>query len=111
MILARAICTERPEDLQLAFARLGLPVSAREYLLEKVPHAQVLLTGLGKTEGRFLRSLAETPELFPAYVAGDQARRPGTALLSGRRDQLQRAREEAAKDPEQRELAVALQAV
>jgi dihydropteroate synthase len=116
MIVARALCQDRSEDLDLAFARLGLPRPAREYLLEKLPHSQVLLTGLTKVEGRFLRALAEASsapgrEEFPAYVAGDQAKRPGTALLSGRRDQLERAREAAAKEPELRALADALQRV
>ena len=113
MIVARSICQDRPEDLDLAFARLGLPRPAREYLFEKIPHAQVLLTGLTRVEGRFLRALSELSsapgrEEFPAYVAGDQAKRPGTALLSGRRDQLERAREAAAKEPELRELEAAL---
>jgi len=113
MIVARSICQDRPEDLDLAFARLGLPRPAREYLFEKLPHAQVLLTGLTRVEGRFLRALAESSsapgrEEFPAYVAGDQAKRPGTALLSGRRDQLERVREAASKEPELRELAAAL---
>jgi len=90
-----------------------LPRPAREYLFEKLPHAQVLLTGLTKVEGRFLRALSESSsapgrEEFPAYVAGDQAKRPGTALLSGRRDQLERVREAAAKEPELGELAIAL---
>src|SRR5436190_21988970 len=109
MIVARALCQDRSEDLDLAFARLGLPRPAREYLLEKLPHAQVLLTGLTKTEGRFLRGLSESAaapghEEFPMYVAGDQAKRPGTALLCGRRDQLERVREAAAHEPELLEL-------
>src|SRR3954469_15786558 len=116
MIVARSLCQDRLEDLDLAFARLGLPRPAREYLFEKIPHAQVLLTGLGKPEGRFLRGLAESNaapgrEEFPLYVAGDQARRPGTALLCGRRDQLERVREAAAREPELGELAIALQRV
>lgn len=113
MIVARSICQDRPEDLDLAFARLGLPRPAREYLFEKLPHAQVLLTGLTKVEGHFLRALSDASsapgrEEFPAYVAGDQAKRPGTALLSGRRDQLERVREAAGKEPELRELEAAL---
>jgi len=114
MIVARALCQDRPEDLDLAFSRLGLPRAAREYLLEKMPHSQVLLTGLTRTEGRFLRGLADAPaapgrEEFPAYVPGDVERRPGTALLCGRRDQLERVRQEAARETELLELADALQ--
>src|SRR3954467_12298196 len=110
MILARALCQDRSEDLDLAFARLGLPRPAREYLLEKIPHEQVLLTGLTKTEGRFLRGLSESSsapgrEEFPPYVAGDRKRRPGPALLPGRRDQRERVRGAASREPDLRELA------
>jgi len=92
--------------VEAALGRLGLPTPAREYLLEKLPHAQVLLTGLGLAEGRFLKhSCGEGPAaaLFPRYLPGDQAQRPGTALLSGARDQLlrlvQAAREADALGP------------
>jgi len=93
MLLARPISLDRAADLEAALGRLGLPTPAREYLLEKLPHAQVLLTGLGLAEGRFLKhSCGEGPTaaLFPRYLPGDQAQRPGTALLSGARDQLLR---------------------
>jgi len=95
MIRARPICSERPDDLTLALRRMGLPRSAREYLLEKLPHAQVLVTGLEKDEGRFLQGLHERSEApgreeFPAWVPGDMRTRPGTGLLSGRRDQFER---------------------
>src|SRR5687768_16457293 len=74
---------------------MSLPRAAGEYLLEKVPHQVVLLTGLGKDEGRFLRhcadaSVAPGREDFPFFTSGDQRHRPGTALLSGRREQFDR---------------------
>jgi dihydropteroate synthase len=94
-ILARALCVERVRDFEWAFARLRLPGPAGEYLLEKAPHVQVLLTGLGLTEGRFLRAAAEAStahgrEELPSFVPGDQRSRPGSALVSGRKDQLDR---------------------
>ncbi|MCP3137579.1 dihydropteroate synthase [Pyxidicoccus xibeiensis] len=95
MLRARPITVDRPEDLVLAFRRMGLPTSAREYLLEKLPHAQLLLTGLTKDTGRFLQSLHERAtapgqEEYPAWVAGDAKARPGTGLLSGRKEQFDR---------------------
>jgi dihydropteroate synthase len=93
MVLARPIALDRGTDLDAVLTRLGLPTPARDYLLEKLPHAQVLLTGLGQPEGRFLKhTCAEGPAggLFPRYLPGDQAKRPGTALLSGARDEFDR---------------------
>ncbi len=95
MIRARLISTDAPADLTLAFRRMGLPSSAGEYLLEKLPASQVLLTGLTKTEGRFLKGLFEAStapgrEEFPLWVAGDQRSRPGSGLLTGRREQFER---------------------
>jgi dihydropteroate synthase len=95
MTRARPIAADRPEDLVLAFRRMGLPTAAREYLLEKLPHAQVLLTGLTWDEGRFLQSLHEASvapglEAYPAWVPGDAKARPGTGLLSGRKEQFDR---------------------
>jgi dihydropteroate synthase len=98
VMLARPVALDRSADLDAAFGRLGLPTPAREYLLEKLPHAQVLLTGLGPSEGRFLKhTCAEGPDAgrFPRFLPGDQAARPGTALLSGARDQLSRLVESA----------------
>ncbi|MCP3103509.1 dihydropteroate synthase [Myxococcus sp. K15C18031901] len=104
MIRARALCSDRPDDLVLAFRRMGLPTAAREYLLEKVPHSQVLVTGLEKEEGRFLQGLHERSEApgreeFPAWVPGDGRTRPGTGLLSGRRDQFTRLLAAARAEP------------
>lgn len=95
MIFARLIGADRPADLPLAFVRLGLPRSAQEYLGEKLPQAHLLLTGLSEHERRFLKhlpeqSMAPGKELFPSYVPGDAAKRPGTALLSGRQEQFER---------------------
>jgi dihydropteroate synthase len=107
VITARAVCADRRAELELALGRMGLPSTAREYLLEKLPHAQVLLTGLTPVEGRFLKAKADREDL-PFYVPGNHDRRPGTALVSGRRDQLERLRAEAAAEPELAELARAL---
>ena len=95
MILARVISADRPDALDLAFARLGLPSSARDYLFEKVPQLCLLVTGLSRTEGKFLKDLRDASEApgreeVPFFVSGDQAKRPGTALLSGRREQFDR---------------------
>ena len=112
VIVARPVSLDRPADLDAALSRLGLPTKAREYLLEKLPQAQVLLTGLGPTEGRFLKgTCAEDPSaaLFPRYTPGDQAARPGTALLSGARDQLLRLAHGARERPDLSGLAEALE--
>jgi dihydropteroate synthase len=95
MLLARPVTFEAPRDLALLFARMGLPVAAREYLEEKLPQRTVLLTGMGPPEGRFLkglheRSVAPGVELFPSFVPGDGKKRPGTGLLMGRVDQFSR---------------------
>ncbi len=113
MILARPICQDRPEDLELAFVRMGLPRTAREFLLEKVPHLQILLTGLDRKHGAFLKSRGEVEgapgrEEFPFYAPGDHAVRPGTALVAGRRDQFERL-VEAAREEELADLAEALE--
>jgi len=112
VILARPIGLDRAADLDSAFLRLGLPTTAREYLLEKLPQAQALLTGLGQQEGRFLKAAcAEDPEapLFPRYTPGDQAARPGTALLSGARDAFLRLAQTARERLAQPGLAEALE--
>ncbi len=113
MMLARPILLDRSTDLDAALVRLGLPTPAREYLLEKLPHAQVLLTGLGPNEGRFLKHTCEhSPEgLYPRFLSGDQAVRPGTAFLSGARDQLARLVQAARQAPEAGPLADALERV
>lgn len=94
MLLARALSSDTPGDLSLGFARLGLPTAAREYLFDKVAHLQVLLTGLEPEDGRTLKALAEREgawaEEFPRWVAGDPRHRPGSGLLSGRREQHER---------------------
>jgi len=115
VILARVVSADRPADLAAAFLRMGLPLSAREYLGDKLPHLTLLLTGLTRVEGRFLKGLVEaceTPgrEEAPAFVSGDQHRRPGTALLSGRREQLERVVDQTQGRPELCELRGALRA-
>ncbi len=112
MIFARPIALDRCAELDPALARLGLPTAARDYLLEKLPHAQVLLTGLGQLEGRFLKKVCvegPAPGLFPRLFSGDQARRPGTALLSGARDQLARLVQAAREAADLGPLAEALE--
>ncbi len=92
---ARVVAHASSDDLELAFDRMALPLSAREYLREKVPGLHVLVTGLSRDEARFLRAMAEEGEApgreeHPQFVAGDQRHRPGSALLSGRREQFDR---------------------
>ncbi len=115
MPFARVIAHAAPADLEPAFDRMALPRSARDYLLEKVPSVHVLLTGLERHEGRFLRALAEEGEApgheaHPLFVAGDQRHRPGTALLSGRVDQFDRLVRRAKDDAALAGLAGALEA-
>lgn len=101
MIWARVISgASSAGDLDLAFARMALPAKAREYLLEKLPPLCVLMTGLARDDARFMRARAEGGEIpgreeLPAFVPGDQKTRPGSALLSGRREQFVRLLGEA----------------
>ncbi|QRK05729.1 dihydropteroate synthase [Archangium violaceum] len=113
MLRARPVRADRPADLEPAFLRMGLPTPAREYLLEKLPAFHVLLTGLEREQGRFLSGLfaestAPGREEFPSWVAGDPRTRPGTGLLSGRKDQFERVISEAKARPELAGLAAAL---
>jgi dihydropteroate synthase len=112
--LARPLCQDAPADLSLALARLGLPAPACAPLLEALPQAQVLLTGLGPSDVGFLRRLQDAPpgapgrEAHPLFVAGDAAERPGTGLLTGRREQLRRLLDAARADAALGGLAAAL---
>jgi dihydropteroate synthase len=113
MIRAQPLLAERPEEIELAFRRMGLPTPAREYLLEKLPQYRLLLTGLTRVEGRFLKSLFEASvapgrEEYPVYVSGDPRTRLGSGLLTGRREQFERLIAAARADPELAELAGAL---
>jgi dihydropteroate synthase len=113
MIRAHPLLAERPEQLELSLRRMGLPTSAREYLLEKLPQCRLLLTGLTKVEGRFLKGLFEAStapgrEEFPLYVSGDVRTRPGSGLLTGRREQFERLMASAKAAPELAGLADAL---
>ncbi|MDY7228312.1 dihydropteroate synthase [Hyalangium rubrum] len=113
MIRAHPLLAERPAEIDLAFRRMGLPTSAREYLLEKLPQYRLLLTGLTRVEGRFLKGLFEAStapgrEEFPVYVAGDPRTRLGSGLLVGRREQFDRLISAARENAELAELAGAL---
>lgn len=95
MILARCLGSDDRADLESGFARMALPSAARDYLLEKIPAMQVLVSGLEKDDTRFLRGLSDRSDVpgreeYPLYVASDGRHRPGVALLSGRREQLER---------------------
>ena len=115
MILARVISGDRSEDLDLAFERMGLPTSARDYLREKLPHLQVLLTGLGELEGRLLRrtseELAAGGQEGPRFASGDPRRASDAALLSGRRDQFHRLLARIRQVPEIATLSTAIEPV
>ncbi len=82
MILARPITLDRDDDLEPAWERLGLAPAARQLLLETVGRAQLLLTGLGPAESRFLREV-DDPRL--TCLLSDPERRPGGASVSGTR--------------------------
>ncbi|SEL17681.1 dihydropteroate synthase [Stigmatella aurantiaca] len=95
MIRAYPLLAERPSEVALGFQRLGLPTTAQEYLLEKLPQYRLLLTGLTRVEGRFLVGLFEAStapgrEEFPVYIEGNPKTRLGTGLLVGRREQFER---------------------
>lgn len=105
MIRARPVRLDRPADLEPALLRLGLPASVREELREKVPVLHVLLTGLEGEQGRVLANLLAGGthpgrEEFPAWVAGEPRTRPGTGLLSGRKEQFERVVARARERPE-----------
>src|SRR3954454_6030942 len=113
MIRAHPLLAERTEELELAFRRMGLPTPAREYLLEKLPQFRLLLTGLTRVEGRFLKGLFEAStapgrEEYPVYVSGDPRTHLGSGLLTGRREQFERLISASRADPELAELAGAL---
>src|SRR5688572_29668163 len=105
MIRARPLHPDTSSELEPTLLRLGLPAAARASLRQKLPSLQVLLTGLGEGEERFLRELrgahpAPAQEEPPTWVAGEEEARPGTGLLSGRRDQLERVVAAARARPE-----------
>jgi dihydropteroate synthase len=66
MIRARVLCADSASSLQLGFRRLGLPTAAGEYLLEKLPQLQLLLTGLSREQGRFFQRL-ESQSVEPGH--------------------------------------------
>ncbi|NVJ00319.1 dihydropteroate synthase [Myxococcus sp. AM009] len=87
MIRARPLTFEPPEDLVLAFRRMGLTEASQPALLKALPFTRLLLTGLRHQEEAFLQTL---PEALPAWLPGDAQARPGTGLLTGRAEQFQR---------------------
>lgn len=88
MIRARLVTAEHPEDLVLAFRRMGLTPASQTALLGSLPHTRLLLTGLGAQAVDFLQALqpgSDAPTALPAWLAGT---RPGTGLLSGHAQQF-----------------------
>jgi dihydropteroate synthase len=105
MIRARPLRVDRPADLEPAFLRMGLPTPSRESLLERLPALHVLLTGLECEQGHFLAGLVSASTApgrgeYPSWVEGEQRSRPGTGLLSGRKDQFERVVAAAKARPE-----------
>ena len=91
MIRARPISAEHPEDLVLAFRRMGLAPASQPALLEALPHTRLLLTGVGRQEEDFLRAgCVSDPGAHPSWLPGDARARPGAGLLTGRAEQFQR---------------------
>ncbi|MCI0672284.1 MAG: dihydropteroate synthase, partial [Myxococcaceae bacterium] len=85
----------------------------RESLLTKLPHLQVLLTGLTADDDRFLRGLHEAPtsqvhDGVPHFTPGDTKARPGSGLLTGRREQFLRLLDTCGQDAALTPLARAL---
>lgn len=112
VILARPISFDGSGELELALARLGLGGPARDEVLRRVPQVTLLVTGLSRLEGEFLRGgSAARPEEgeLPLLVAVDDATRPGAALLLGNREQLERLVRRAGSTLGQQALAKALE--
>ena len=111
MLRARPLRADRAADLAPTLLRLGLPASQHAVLGERLASLHVLLTGLGPEHERFLAGLAPDaagPETPPLWLAGDAGARPGTGLLLGRREQLERVVARARARPEWETLAEAL---
>lgn len=95
MILARRVGCDAAPALKLAFARMGLPSAAGDFVRDTAALHTLLLTGLDKPHGQWLKGLSaqsDAPgrEAFPVFVTGNQAARPGTAILLGRQEQFER---------------------
>ena len=113
MIQARAVRADHPSDLTPPLLRLGLPRSASNYLLEKIPLLQILLTGLTRREGIFLQDRRDSStgagfEEVPFYSPGNHSTHPGTALLSGRLSQFEALLDFASAADNLTEFALAL---
>jgi dihydropteroate synthase len=91
LILARAISADRREDLEVAFARMGLPARERDRLAEPLSHVHLLLTGLGPPEWKALTQLRieSAPGDFPRFLPGEPGWDRGTGLLTGYRSQFE----------------------
>jgi dihydropteroate synthase len=99
--------------LASAFARMGLPSAAGSFIRDTAAPQVLLLTGLEKAHGKWLKGLqasndAPGREAWPVYVTGNQGLRPGTALLVGRQEQFERLVTALRKDPALAELEKAV---
>lgn len=115
MILARRVFDDSPGvGLSAAFARMGLPSAAGSFIRDTAAPHVLLLTGLEKAHGKWLKGLqassndAPGREAWPVYVTGNQGVRPGTAMLVGRQEQFERLVTALRKDPALTELEKAL---
>ncbi|NVJ07217.1 dihydropteroate synthase [Myxococcus sp. AM001] len=91
MIRARLVTAEHPEDLVLAFRRMGLASTSQAALRESLPHTRLLLTGLGTQALHFLQrlqTLSDAPAELPTWLEGEAGVRPGTGMLSGHAEQF-----------------------
>jgi dihydropteroate synthase len=79
----RVVQGDCPQTLKLHLRRLGLAEAEVERLGRERASWQLLVTGLSREEARALR---EAEAVSP--VQGDPDRAAGTALVSGRRDQI-----------------------
>lgn len=93
MAWARIVGGGQPADAELAVLRLGLPSAAREYALAKHLPLELLITAMTLPEAKALRracaSRGEANGGVPIYLPGDPQKRPGSAVLWGRRDEVE----------------------
>jgi len=106
MICARAISADRVADLDLALARLHLSNRERQALAQSLPHFHLLLTELNDSDRALLEALAASASSEVKLLS---RRDQSAALLSGRRDALQRLVENASSTAP--ELAAAIEGV
>jgi dihydropteroate synthase len=115
VILARRVFDDSPGvGLASAFARMGLPAAAGSFIRDTAAPQVLLLTGLEKVHGKWLKGLqasandAPGREAWPVFVTGNQGVRPGTAMLVGRQEQFERLVTAVRKDPALTELEKAV---